>query len=46
MEYVRQRGSYDDLPLAEMQADFADIYAGGFADPGSAEAAGDDTFSE
>src|SRR3954471_11903646 len=26
MEYVRQRGSYDDLPLDEMMTDFAEIY--------------------
>jgi transglutaminase-like putative cysteine protease len=28
MEYVRQRGSFDDLPLAQMLADFAAIYPG------------------
>ena len=26
MEYVAQRGSYDDVPLAEMTADFARLY--------------------
>jgi transglutaminase-like putative cysteine protease len=26
MEYVRQRGSFDDLPLAQMLADFAAVY--------------------
>ncbi len=26
MEYVRQRGSYDDLPLDEINADFAEFY--------------------
>jgi len=28
MEYVRQRGSFDDLPLAPMLADFAALYPG------------------
>jgi transglutaminase-like putative cysteine protease len=28
MEYVRQRGSFDDLPLAQMLADFAALYPG------------------
>jgi hypothetical protein len=26
MEYVRQRGSFDDLPLEEIFATFAEIY--------------------
>lgn len=26
MEYVNQRGTFDELPLAEIQADFAEIY--------------------
>jgi hypothetical protein len=26
MEYVNQRGVYDDVPLAEMTADFARLY--------------------
>ena len=30
MEYVNQRGSYDDLPLERMLADFADIYGEAF----------------
>jgi len=49
MEYVTQRGSFDDLPLDRILADFAVIYghdvatsAGG---PGSAAAAGDDAFA-
>ena len=46
MEYVRQRGSFDDLPLEQMKADFAEIYRGGFGDPGSAESAGDDAFAQ
>jgi transglutaminase-like putative cysteine protease len=48
MEYVRQRGSFDDLPLAQMKADFAEVYGSDFGAPssaGSAEAAGDDTFA-
>jgi transglutaminase-like putative cysteine protease len=45
MEYVRQRGSYDDLPLEPMMADFAEIYGWGPDAPSSAEAAGDDAFA-
>jgi len=48
MEYVRQRGSYDDLPLDEILADFEEIYGKTFGDTGlvtSAERAGDDAFS-
>lgn len=48
MEYVNQRGSFDDLPLDEMVRDFAEIYGTAFgdvADAGSARAAGDDAFS-
>jgi transglutaminase-like putative cysteine protease len=48
MEYLRQRGPYDDLPLDEIMATFADIYGEGMmggARPGSAEAAGDDAFA-
>ena len=26
MEYVHQRGSFDDMPLAQMTADFATTY--------------------
>lgn len=47
MEYVRQRGSFDDLPLDEIMRDFAAIYGTAFGDTarfGSAEAAGDTTF--
>src|SRR5262249_42961912 len=29
MEYVRQRGSFDDLPLEQMMTDFAEIYGWG-----------------
>lgn len=46
MEYVRQRGSYDDLPLDELLASFAEIYGTTFGQlDGSAEAAGDDAFA-
>jgi len=48
MEYIRQRGSYDDLPLAEIMATFAEVYGTELLDgdrPGSAEAAGDDAFA-
>jgi transglutaminase-like putative cysteine protease len=48
MEYIRQRGSYDDLPLERILADFAAIYGTDVTasrGPGSAEAAGDEAFS-
>ena len=48
MEYVRQRGSFDDLPFEQLLADFATIYGtifGETARAGSAEAAGDDAFA-
>ncbi|MBI5721633.1 MAG: transglutaminase family protein [Burkholderiales bacterium] len=43
MEYVRQRGSFDDLPLAQMLADFAALYPmwKPGAQPGSALAGAD-----
>jgi transglutaminase-like putative cysteine protease len=47
MEYIRQRGTYDDLPLDEIMASFAEIYGTDMisaTSPGSAEAAGDDAF--
>jgi hypothetical protein len=48
MEYVRQRGTFDDLPLEQILADFADIYGDDMTSvngrPGSAAAAGDDAF--
>jgi len=28
MEYVRQRGAFDDLPLAQIVADFRTVYGG------------------
>ncbi len=45
MEYVRERGSYDDLPLEAIFADFAEIYADMEITGGGAEAAGDDAFA-
>jgi transglutaminase-like putative cysteine protease len=39
MEYVRQRGSFDDLPLDAMVADFREIYGDAFGDPFGADAA-------
>ena len=45
MEYINQRGSYDDLPLDRILADFAEIYGGPVAASGGAAAAGDDAFS-
>jgi len=39
MEYVHQRGAFDDVPLARMQADFATTYAGMAADGGIAGSA-------
>jgi transglutaminase-like putative cysteine protease len=47
MEYIRQRGSYDDLPLDEIMETFAEVYGEGMIGgprPDSAEAAGDDAF--
>jgi transglutaminase-like putative cysteine protease len=48
MEYIRQRGSYDDLPLDEIMATFAEVYGEGMMSgrrADSAEAAGDDAFA-
>jgi len=45
MEYVNQRGSYDDVPYAEILSDFAELYPEWNDAPGNAESAGDDTFS-
>lgn len=49
MEYVRSRGSYDDVPLALMLADFDELYGdrllGDRAGARGAAAAGDDAFS-
>jgi transglutaminase-like putative cysteine protease len=36
MEYVRQRGSFDDLPLEQIQADFAAFYPDWFIDEAGA----------
>ena len=47
MEYVADRGSFDDLPLDDMLADFRRIYGDAFdpVDTSSAEDAGDEAFS-
>ena len=51
MEYVDQRGTFDDLPLDTIIADFAVIYGNAFGEtdraqrPSTAEDAGDDAFS-
>ncbi len=49
MEYINQRGSFDDLPLERILADFAAIYgydvAASSGGAGSAAAAGDDAFA-
>jgi transglutaminase-like putative cysteine protease len=53
MEYVNERGSFDDLPIDQMLADFRAIYGGAFDDTESATratatnaaAAGDDAFA-
>lgn len=45
MEYVNQRGSYDDLPLDTIFADFAEIYPTIVAEGEGAAAAGDDAFA-
>ncbi len=47
MEYVNQRGTFDDLPLQQIQADFARFYPTIDLDgsPGSAAAAGDTDFA-
>lgn len=45
MEYVNDRGSFDDLPLPEILADFAELYGDTFGQATTAETAGDDAFS-
>ncbi|MFT3855059.1 MAG: transglutaminase family protein [Ilumatobacteraceae bacterium] len=48
MEYVNQRGSFDDLPLEQIKADFAVLYGTDFGSSpsgGSAQAAGDEAFA-
>lgn len=55
MEYVNQRGSFDDLPLDQILADFREFYASMFDEDGdtalatdrggNAAAAGDDVFA-
>ena len=45
MEYVTQRGSYDDLPLDEIFATFNEVYSSLEHGGGGAAAAGDDAFA-
>ena len=45
MEYVNDRGSFDDLPLDEMLSDFREIYGDAFDTPTSSSVAGDAAFS-
>ena len=35
MEYVNERGAFDDLPLAQIEADFRRVYAGWLPDGAS-----------
>jgi transglutaminase-like putative cysteine protease len=46
MEYVTQRGSFDDLPLDRLLADFAELYPDPMPGTGGAVAAGDEAFSQ
>lgn len=47
MEYVNQRGSFDDLPLDMIQADFSKLYPEwSMTGPSSASEAGDTQFSD
>lgn len=39
MEYVRQRGAFDDLPLAQIVADFEQVYGAWMVDPAALQAA-------
>jgi transglutaminase-like putative cysteine protease len=49
MEYIRQRGSFDDLPLDQILADFAELYGEALTSSAdgvhSAAAAGDEAFA-
>ena len=46
MEYINQRGSYDDLPLDAIMADFASLYRNwGAAGASTAAEAGDDAWT-
>ena len=35
MEYVRQRGAFDDMPLAQIVADFRTVYSGWLPEDGA-----------
>lgn len=45
MEYVHQRGSFDDLPLDQIQADFAEVYKTWSGDHDDAASEPDDGFA-
>lgn len=45
MEYVRQRGSFDDLPLDNLLADFDEVYGDRFETGTNADEAGDAGFT-
>jgi transglutaminase-like putative cysteine protease len=46
MEYVEQRGTFDDLPLDRMLSDFAEIYGTTFGSTTTAADAGDAAFDD
>ena len=45
MEYVRQRGSYADLPFDEIMATFDEVYGGGLLDRAPADTPADEAFT-
>ena len=45
MEYVNQRGSFDDLPLDQIQADFESVYAEWYGND-DAEPVNDEAFAQ
>ena len=45
MEYVTQRGSFDDLPLERILADFSELYGDPTESSNGADAAGDEAFA-
>jgi hypothetical protein len=45
MEYVTQRGSFDDLPLERILADFSELYPDPTESSNGAAAAGDEAFA-
>ncbi|MGH1489431.1 MAG: transglutaminase-like domain-containing protein [Acidimicrobiales bacterium] len=45
MEYVRQRGSFNDLPLDQINADFAELYGEWGGEPDGTSASTDNAFN-